>query len=132
MFIVISETMAKNGGICPICGHFFKPNGLGPKRGKFITALLSLLPSTQILSYGANYHDWYYHIGKVDNKYDSEWFREIADGIFYRKNEEIIKEKAPFYLRPYLRLMNKRNYFFVRKFGKSYFNKFGCKQKPMD
>ena len=117
--IEITEKMALNGAVCPVCSKFFMPNGVGPMSSPTLTKWLSKLPSDHVLRYGAMFHDWAYHCGP-------NWGLRIeADQLMYDKNEIQIK-KCAWYKRGWLRLMNKRNYFMVRKFGESSYEAEGC------
>ena len=79
--IKLTEIMVLNGFICPVCGKFFKPNGVGPESAPKLTKLLNKLPSSHVLRYGAYWHDSAYHLGK-------NWgSREDADLLMYEKNE---------------------------------------------
>jgi hypothetical protein len=128
----ISEDLALNGGVCPKCGKFFKPNGVGPANNKILTTFFDNLPSSHLLRYGANFHDWYYKLGR--NIYDPshpaysnrELCRKLADDIFYKKNQEIISKKCKWYDTWFYQLMNKRNYLVVREFGEKHFSFYGC------
>jgi hypothetical protein len=116
----ISEYMALRGGKCPSCGRFFRPNGVGPEDNAALSSLLSKLPSDHILRYGANFHDWAYHMG-------SDWgTREDADLLMLQKNRQEILRKVAVWSRWFYYAMNYRNYWAVRIGGKKHFNSKGC------
>jgi hypothetical protein len=117
---IISEDDAKTGCICPFCHHYVKSNGLGPENNKALTRVLSFLPSTSVLVYGARFHDFCYHYGPY-------WgTREEADLLMYQKNEEEINRKCRWYSRWWYRRRNLQNYQAVREFGESSYNAKGC------
>ena len=119
--IYISENLALNGGVCPVCGKIYKPNGVGPSDLPELTTFLNELPSSSLLRYGAAFHDWAYHLGPA-------WGSRInADLLMYSKNEFIIKEKGKWWNRWFYNWANKRNYIAVREFGEPFWNKNGCK-----
>ncbi len=118
--VVITEEMATKGGVCPICGKFFKPNGVGPMDSKTLTTILNKIPSSSILRYGANYHDWAYHIGK---RFGS---RRKADMLMYQMNKIKIDKECNWLTAWYYHAANKRNYIFVRRFGESAYDHDGC------
>jgi hypothetical protein len=122
--IEITEDLAKRGGYCPNCGEWFRPNGVGPTDIKELATVLNQLPSSSVLKYGSNFHDWYYHIGIA-------WgTRDEADLEMFLKNEYIINKKCNWWFtRWYYRSANQRNYLFVREFGWKFWNKNGCKKK---
>ena len=121
--ITITEEMAERGGICPECGKFFRPNGIGPEDIPELTTVLDKLPSSALLRYGARFHDWMYHLGVLWGP------RELADLVMYWKNEAIIAEKGKWWNRWYYRAANLRNYQIVREFGWKFWNKNGCKER---
>ena len=44
MFSICKSTLTKNNIVCPVCGHMYQSNGLGPQNNKKLTwALQSLL-----------------------------------------------------------------------------------------
>lgn len=119
---IITEEMAIKGGNCPCCGSFFRPNGVGPSDSKTLATMLNALPSSSVLRYGANYHDWAYHMGKY-------WGTRInADILMLMKNEEAIR-KLPWWYRWYYRAANKRNYAFVRAMGAEHWDRDDCKPR---
>jgi hypothetical protein len=119
--VFLSEKLAQNGGYCPVCGNFFRPNGVGPQDDRMLSSMLSLLPSSHILKFGANYHDWFFHLGK-------NWgSQEQADYMMFTLNEVKIREKCKWWNAWYYRTMNKRNYLFVREFGHNYWDKDNCR-----
>ena len=118
----ISEGLAQFGGNCPLCGKHFSPNGIGPSDIPQLASALDGLPSSHILRYGANYHDFCYHFGSL-------WgTRKQADDLMLDKNRERIAYlklgwiKSSFYYS-----MNLRNYWAVRLFGGKFWNEKGCK-----
>ena len=118
--IEITERMALQGGICPCCKKFFRPNGVGPDAIPELTTVLNKLPSSSILKHGANFHDWAYHLGTL-------WgCRESADLLFYEKNEEKIKRECSIFTAWFYRIMNKRNYLFVKELGQTFWDQNGC------
>jgi hypothetical protein len=119
--IFLSEMLVQKGGICPICGKYFRPNGVGPSDIPELTTVLDNLPSSILLRYGSNFHDWAYHLGPA-------WgTREDADFLMYAKNEAIITEKGNWWNRWLYRIANKRNYMAVREFGWKFWNENWCK-----
>lgn len=118
--IEITEEMAAKGGICPVCGKEYVPNGVGPDSIPELTTVLDNLPSSHLLRYGANWHDWFFHLG------DKWGTQEDADRIMYELNEKQISLKCSWWNAWYYRIMNKRNYVFVRKFGHNFWGKDGC------
>lgn len=119
----LTEEMAQKGGTCPSCGKMFRPNGVGPEDVEVLRSMLDNLPSSHLLRYGANYHDWYYHLGP---KYAT---REHADLLMWSINKWYIEEKASWWNAWYYRIMNKRNYLFVREFGGMFYNDEGCENQ---
>jgi len=118
--IDITEETAQKGGLCPICGKYFQPNGIGPMSIPKISTMLDKLPSSHLLRYGANFHDWYFHLGE-------NWgTQEEADNMMFDLNEIKIREKCKWWNAWYYRVMNKRNYYFVREFGHNFWGKDGC------
>jgi hypothetical protein len=113
--------MAERGGICPVCKKWYRPNGVGPSDLPELTRVLDNLPSSGLLRYGANWHDWSYHIGV-------NWgSRMEADILMFEKNEEIIDKKGTWWNRWFYRWANERNYRAVRDFGAKFWNENGCK-----
>jgi hypothetical protein len=120
MKYIIDDNLAFNGGICPKCGKYFKPNGVGPKKLENISTIIGMLPSSHILRRGASYHDWYYHIGGNDvDRYE-------ADNLMLRINMTDIKNKCSLFTAWWYRICSRRNYDIVRKYGADYFGKDGC------
>ena len=120
IMVFLSENLAKNGGTCPVCGQFFRPNGIGPMDDKMLSSMLNSLPSSHVLKFGANYHDWFFHWGDKWGK------QETADIIMFEINEKQISLKCKWWNAWYYRIMNKRNYLFVREFGHNFWGKDGC------
>lgn len=116
----ITKQMANNGGNCPVCGKFIRPNGVGPDDTPELTTILNNLPSNHLLKYGANFHDWFYHIGGSDVD------RYVADLTMFFLNKDLIRERCRWYSSWFYHLMNYRNYLFVREFGSNFFGKDGC------
>jgi hypothetical protein len=88
-----------------------------------LATVLDNLPSSHLLRYGANYHDWAYHMGDL-------WGSRLeADNLMVEKNEEKIKRECSVFTTWFYRAMNRRNYLFVREFGSSFWGKDGCKEK---
>jgi hypothetical protein len=120
MILVVTDKMANEGGICPVCAKFFIPNGVGPVSLPQLTTVLNNLPSSHILRHGARYHDWYYHFA-------GNWGeRKDADLIMYRLNEAEIKKKCEWYNAWFYNAMNYRNYIFCRIFGEKIWNLKDC------
>lgn len=105
-----------------VCPHCLKDvtNGVGPSDLPLVTKFLSELPSSHIFRIAANWHDYSYHLGyrEVD--------RTMADEFFYRDMLESVSAKCNWFLRPWYRLQAWRNYLFVRKYGRMFFNYDGC------
>jgi len=119
--IVITERMAERGGICPVCQKWFRPNGIGPTDVKELVTVLNELPSSHLLRYGANWHDWAYHLGPA-------WgTRDEADLMMFLKNEDIIAKKGKWWNRWFYRAANQRNYQIVRELGWKFWSANGCK-----
>lgn len=121
--IFITDNLAQQGGNCPVCGKEFTPNGIGPQDIPELTSVLNSLPTSHILRYGANFHDWLYHIGTTEAD------RKAADDLMFAKNRWKIGVCVKWYNRPFYHISNYRNYLFVRAFGKKFFYKDGCKPK---
>ena len=51
-----------NGGLCPFCKKFYKPNGTGGEGMQILNQIIKNLPTDHVLRYGSCYHDWLYHI----------------------------------------------------------------------
>ncbi len=120
--ITVTEEMAARGGLCPVCGHQFRPNGVGPTDIKELATALNSLPSSHVLKYGANWHDWAYHLGRAFGS------REQADDLMLTKNREKIGRLHRSWIeKQWLYAMNYRNYYAVRVFGSKFWNKKGCK-----
>lgn len=116
----ITEQIAQHGGLCPVCGKYFQPNGVGPMSIPMISTALDKLPSSHLLRYGANFHDWLYHLGTA-------WGSRLqADDMMFNLNELRIRQKARWWNAWYYRAMNRRNYVFVREFGDQFWNDKGC------
>jgi len=119
--VIITQDMALNGSICPVCKEFYKPNGTGPDSSKLLSAIASALPGDEILRYGSCYHDWAYHLGPA-------WgTRKQADDLMYQKNKMKIEEIPNWVTRYRLHVANWRNYLAVRMFGGGSYNEEGCK-----
>lgn len=105
--------------VCPICG-IDVTNGVGPEKLPEVTKLLNNLPSSHLFRKAADWHDYGYHIGyrEVD--------RQTADEFFYRAMLEAIHQECSWYSRCWYRLQAYRNFLFVRKFGRHFFNYKGC------
>ena len=121
--VFLSENLAQNGGVCPVCGQFFRPNGVGPMDDKMLSSMLNSLPSSHVLKFGANYHDWAYHLGPAWGS------RADADRLMFVVNDREINRKCSWWNAWYYRLMNHRNFVFVEKSGGNYWDKDGCKLK---
>jgi len=53
------------GGLCPFCSKYFKPNGTGPEGAKFTHWALKIMPWDKILNeLAVPMHDWRCHIGE--------------------------------------------------------------------
>ncbi len=118
----IPEGLAQFGGNCPICGKYFLPNGVGPSDIPQLTTVLNNLPSSHILRYGANFHDFAYHMGGLWGS------RKQADDLMLDKNREKIKSLNLGWIKSsFLYTMNWRNYLAVRTFGAKFWNEKGCK-----
>lgn len=105
--------------VCPICNKDVT-NGVGPSDLPEVTKVLNNLPSSHIFRGAADWHDLRYHLGYT------EWDRKKADDKFYKDMLEAIDSNCSWYSRGFYRLQASRNYWFVRKFGKSFFNYQGC------
>ena len=119
--IFITEDLAQQGGSCPVCGKMFRPNGIGPQDIPELATMLNNLPTSHVLKYGCNFHDWGYHFGGSDKA------RKEADDLMYAKNKWKIGAYVKWYSRPFYHAANYRNYWFVRTFGAKFFGKDGCK-----
>ena len=119
MKIDVTESMAAFGGVCPICKKFFKPNGVGGK-GHILTPIIDNLPSSSVLRYGCNFHDWFYHLA------DNWGTRKHADDEMYRLNKVKINKDISWYKRSFYHLMNYRNLIGVRIFGKKFWKQRDC------
>ena len=119
----ISEGLAQFGGNCPICGKYFLPSGVGPEDVPALNTALNNLPSSHILRYGANYHDFAYHMGSL-------WGTRLqADRLMLSKNKQKIKSLKMGWLKSmFYYTMNQRNYYAVRMFGGKFWNSKGCKE----
>jgi hypothetical protein len=111
--------LSKEGYRCKKCGKQII-NGIGPDNFPVVATILNSLPSSHVLKWAANYHDYLYHKGGDEDA------RSYADVMFYKLGEWIIKKKVVWYKRWCYSAMNKRNYLFVRMFGKKYFGDDGC------
>ena len=118
--IFITDNLAQMGGECPVCGRVFRANGIGPSDIPELTSVLNALPTSSVLRYGANWHDWLYHIGKTEAD------RKAADELMYAKNKWKIGVCVKWYSRPFYHAANYRNYWFVRTFGAKFFGKDNC------
>ena len=118
--IFITEDLAQQGGSCPVCGKFFRPNGIGPTSTPELATMLNNLPTSHVLKYGANFHDWGYHFGGGVND------RKAADELMFSKNKWKIGSCVKWYSRPFYHAANYRNYLFVRAFGAKFFGKDNC------
>jgi len=108
----ITDIMAFNNGLCPICGIAFQQNGCGPSGNGEFTKLLHTLPSSHVFYASANVHDIFYHY-KLNDK-----DRKKADDIFLsRMLEASQKQKG---LSWWYKLQAYRNYWIVRAFGSKY------------
>ena len=105
--------------VCPYCLKDVT-NGIGPSDLPEVTTLLNNLPSSHIFRKAADWHDYLYHIGY------SEFHRRAADEYFYNLMFRAVDENCRWYLRGWYRLQAKRNFWFVSKFGESFFNYAGC------
>ena len=55
------------GGTCPVCNEYFKPNGTGNEGAKFTHWILEKMPWDEILQDEAvPIHDWRCHIGEYE------------------------------------------------------------------
>lgn len=115
----VTEDMAKKGGACPVCKKFFKPNGVGGE-GDILTPIIDNLPSSSILRYGCNFHDWFYHLR------DNWGTREQADNEMYRLNKVKINKDISWYKKPFYHAMNYRNWLGVKIFGQKFWDKMDC------
>jgi hypothetical protein len=112
----ITDLMAFNNGICPICGLAFQKNGVGPSGNGEFTKLLHSLPSSHIFAEAANLHDVFYHYRLNDQD------RKKADDIFLARMLEA-SEKQGGKLSWWYKLQAYRNYWSVRAFGSKYVGK---------
>ncbi len=104
---------------CPLCKKVVC-NGVGPSALPHLTFLLNSLPSSHIFREAADGHDLGYHLGFIEEA------RYRADRQFYIDMILAIS-KLPWYKRSWYRLQARRNYLFVRAFGRKFFNYKGCK-----
>lgn len=118
--IFITDDLAQQGGSCPVCGKMFRPNGIGPTAIPELATMLNNLPTSHVLKYGANFHDWGYHFGGSDKA------RKEADELMYAKNRWKIGACVKWYKRAFYHAANYRNYLFVRAFGAKFFGKDNC------
>lgn len=77
------------GGTCPVCGEYFKPNGTGAEGDKLTHWLLKQMPWDEILNEEAvPVHDWRCHLGKCKNNisfYDTtKEFKQNIENAMYR------------------------------------------------
>jgi hypothetical protein len=119
--LIVTPDMAKSGGICPVCKKFFKPNGVGGS-GHILTPIIDNLPSSSILRYGCNYHDWWYHLA------DNWGTRAQADYLMLKYNALYIDQKLSGVAKVYAKACNWRNYLAVRIFGKKFWDKEDCRK----
>lgn len=117
--IEISEELAKNGGVCPVCGKAVA-NGIGPEDMPLATKFLHTLPSSHLFYQSANLHDILYHIGRTETD------RENADKMFLNHMIAAIKMCCNSFQKPLYTFAAYRNYYFVRCFGEKFFNYKGC------
>lgn len=117
--------MAEKGGICPICGRFFKPNGVGGE-GDILTPIIDNLPSSSVLRYAARYHDWFYHLA------DNWGTRKQADDEMFKLNKQYINEYCCGLYKLFYHAMNYRNWLAVRAFGQKFWDQEDCKIEKKD
>ena len=76
------------GGLCPICGLYFKPNGTGPEGDKFTHWALNLMPWDDILNeLAVPMHDWRCHIGAHEynlsfNETTQEFRKNVREAVY--------------------------------------------------
>jgi hypothetical protein len=121
MKYVITEDLASRGGLCPFCKKYFRPNGIGPIKWQVLAHVLNSLPSSHCLKYGANFHDWAYHLA------ENFGTRLEADRLMLEKNKEFIDKYCIGLNRFFYHAMNYRNYWAVRAFGNKIWNQKDCK-----
>lgn len=115
----VTSKMAAKGGVCPVCKKFFKPNGVGGE-GDILTPIIDNLPSSSVLRYGCNFHDWFYHLA------DNWGSRKEADEAMYNYNKQYIAIKLSGFTKIYHNICNYRNYLAVRTFGQKFWNQNDC------
>lgn len=71
------------GGKCPICGHFYRPNGTGGyETSKIARWVLKTLPWDSIIQRSVSIHDWRFAIGNHPNNLTfKETNEEFGDNI---------------------------------------------------
>ena len=116
--VFLSENLAQNGGICPVCGKMVA-NGVGGENDP-LTPLLHELPSSHLFYDSANLHDVFYHVGR------SEIDRKNADKRFLEHMLDTVKTRCDSHKKPWFVLAAYRNYYCVRWFGKKFFSYQGC------
>lgn len=95
-------------------------NGIGPADIPILTKFLQIFPSSHLFKNAANWHDYLYHLGL------NEADRKKADDTFLYFMRLAVKNECSWYLKPWYTLQAYRNFWFVKKFGKRYFNYAGC------
>jgi hypothetical protein len=118
---IITDEMAKDGGMCPFCLRYFRPNGVGPIKWRVLTSALNSLPSSHALKFGANFHDWAYHFA------ENFGTRLEADNLMLEKNKMFIESFCFGCHKTFYHLMNYRNYWVVRVFGEKIWRQRDCK-----
>jgi hypothetical protein len=109
----------KAPSFCVKCGEKF--NGVGPSGLPIVTKFLQVLPSSHLFYDAANWHDYFYHTGSTDAD------RKNADDAFLALMLLAIKDRCKWYEKPFYKFSAYRNWFFVRKFGSTFFKYEACK-----
>jgi uncharacterized protein (DUF2225 family) len=128
-FLITKETLNKKRITCPVCGHFYKANGVGPANNPLLTKTIQafLFLSSRYFKKASKAHD----IGYLICPYMPMVFkngdfikvcttRKDVDDLFLKLMSEAA-EDSNFIIRPYLRKAKKVYYNAVRSGGQESF-----------
>ena len=131
LFILTKEMVEQPSIVCPICGHYYSSNGMGPQNNNKLTWAIQtvLFLTSKKFKFGSKAHDIAYMVVSQGQtlvyKHGSYQkvcqTRKCCDDLFYDLNLAAANNSYP-WMKAYYKKWAKVTYDFVRQDGESSFN----------
>ena len=124
-YLISKETLDKKKIVCPICGHDYIPNGVGPSNNPLLTKALQafLFISSRYFKKPSKAHDiGYLIVSYMPVVYEQNNYRKVCetrkdvDDLFYDLML-VVAAKSNFIVKPYLKKAAHLYYKAVREGG---------------